>query len=97
MKPDNESDNRSTVSGPSRPEGAPANEFTAKLAATQELTAAMPYNANKALEYGEVSAAPEKGQAAEPPDPANRQHPDRRHRFRQDRRGGAATGLQCRQ
>ena len=70
MEPDNDSDNRSTVSGPSRPEGAPANEFTAKQAATQELTAAMPYNANKALEYGEVSAAPEKGQAVEPPDPA---------------------------
>ena len=29
----------------------------------------MPYNANKALEYGEVSAAPEKGQAVEPSDP----------------------------
>jgi catalase len=70
MEPDNDSDNRSTVSAPSRPEGAPANEFTAKQAATQELTATMPYNANKALEYGEVSAAPEKGQAAEPPDPA---------------------------
>ncbi|SFH28534.1 catalase [Nitrosospira sp. Nsp14] len=70
MDPVNDSDNRSTVSGPSRPEGAPANEFTAKQAATQELTAAMPYNANKALEYGEVSAAPEKGQAMEPPDPS---------------------------
>lgn len=69
MKPIKESDNRSTVGGPSRREGAPANEFTAKLAATQELTAAMPYNTNKALEYGEVSATPEKGQAVEPPDP----------------------------
>ena len=29
----------------------------------------MPYNTNKALEYGEVSATPEKGQAVEPPDP----------------------------
>jgi catalase len=70
MEPVNDADNRSTVSGPSRPEGAPANEFTAKQAATQELTAAMPFNANKSLEYGEVSAAPEKGQAVAPPDPA---------------------------
>jgi catalase len=69
MEPANETDNRSTVSGPSRQDGTPANEFTEKLAATQELAAAMPYNANKALEYGEVSAAPEKGQAVEPSDP----------------------------
>jgi catalase len=69
MEPANETDNRSTVSGPSHQDGAPANEFTAKLAAVQELAAAMPYNANKALEYGEVSAAPEKGQAVEPSDP----------------------------
>ena len=69
MEPDNDFDNRSTVSGPSRPEGAPANDFTAKLAATQELAAAMPYNVNKALEYGDVSL-PEKGQTVEPPDPA---------------------------
>ena len=69
MEPANESDNRSTVSGPSHPDGTPANEFTAKLASAQELAAAMPYNANKALEYGEVAAAPEKGQAVEPSDP----------------------------
>jgi catalase len=69
MEPANETDNRSTVSGPSQPEGTPANEFTAKLAGAQELASAMPYNANKALEYGEVSAAPEKGQAVEPSDP----------------------------
>src|SRR5215217_6582920 len=37
MEPANENDNRSTVSGPSRPDGTPANEFTEKLAATQEL------------------------------------------------------------
>ena len=71
MKPENEknADNRSTVGGPSNHEGAPANEFTAKLVATQELAAAMPYNTNKALEHGDISASPEKGQTAEIPNP----------------------------
>ncbi|SEK62665.1 catalase [Nitrosovibrio tenuis] len=63
-------DNRSTIGGPSRPEGEPANDFTAKLAAAQDLAAAMAYNANKALEYGEVSGLPEKGQTVEPPNPS---------------------------
>lgn len=66
---ENGDDNRSTIGGPAHQEGIPANEFTAKLAATQELAAGMPYNANKAAEHGEVSACPEKGQAVEPPDP----------------------------
>ncbi len=58
-------DNRSTVGGPANEEGTPANDFTAKLAATQELAAAMPYNVNKALEHGDVSGSPEKGQTVE--------------------------------
>ncbi len=33
---DSKADNRSTIGGPSRSEGEPANEFTAKLAAEQE-------------------------------------------------------------
>jgi catalase len=66
---ENGDDNRSTIGGPAHQEGTPANEFTAKLAATQELAARMPYNANKAAEHGEVSACPEKGQTMEPPDP----------------------------
>ncbi|MBA4143744.1 MAG: catalase [Nitrosospira sp.] len=69
MEKINDTDNRSTVGGPSHQEGEPANEFTAKLAATQKLAAAMPYNVNKALEYGEVSAAPEQGQTVKPSDP----------------------------
>jgi catalase len=71
MKPDDEkdADNRSTVGGPARTEGTPANKFTAKLAGTQELAAAVPYNANKALEHGDVSVSQEKGQTVEIPDP----------------------------
>src|SRR5690242_10982704 len=70
MKPDNEkdADNRSTVGGPARTDGTPANKFTAKLAATQELAAGLPYNANKALEHGDIAVCPEKGQTVEVPD-----------------------------
>lgn len=65
----NEKDNKSTIGGPADREGTPANKFTAKLAATDELTAAIPYNANKAGEHEEASADPEKGQTAAPFDP----------------------------
>ncbi|MBA3755003.1 MAG: catalase [Nitrosomonas sp.] len=72
MKPDNtEANNRSTAGGSARPEGVPPNNISAKLAATQEFAAAMPYNANKALEYGEVSASPEKGQTVDAVDPVS--------------------------
>lgn len=62
-------DNRSTIGSPAGEEGTPANDFTAKLAAAQELAAAMPYNVNKAFEHGDVSASPEKGQTVEVSDP----------------------------
>ncbi|MBA2659473.1 MAG: catalase [Nitrosospira sp.] len=62
-------DNRSTVGSPESEEGTPANDFTAKLAAAQKLAAAMPYNVNKALEHGDVSLSPEKGQTVEVSDP----------------------------
>ncbi|MEO7464028.1 MAG: catalase [Nitrosospira sp.] len=65
-----DADNRSTVGGPSRTQGAPANDFTAKLAATNELAAAMPYNANKMLEHGDASSSPPEGQTIDVPDPA---------------------------
>ena len=72
MKPDNkEANNRSTTGGSARPEGAPLNNISVKLAATQKFAAAMPYNANKALEYGEVSVSPEKGQTVEAVDPVS--------------------------
>lgn len=66
----NEQGNRATIGGPADPEGEPANEYTARLTATQELAAAMPHNANKAGEHGEASANPEKGQTASPSDPS---------------------------
>jgi catalase len=69
-KTDRKADNRSAIGGPSRSEGEPANEFTAKLAAEQSLAAAMPYNQNKALEHGEISGLPEKGQTVELADPS---------------------------
>ena len=62
-------DNRSTIGGPTDMPGTPGNDFTAKLAGTQALAAAMPYNTNKALEHGDVSASPEKGPTADVPDP----------------------------
>lgn len=68
-KKQKDADNRSTMGGPARDEGTPANDFTAKLTATQELAAAMPYNTNKMLEHGDVSASPQKGPTAEVPDP----------------------------
>ena len=71
MKTDDEKDrdNRSTIGSPAGEEGTPANDFTAKLAAAQKLAAAMPYNVNKALEHGDVSVSPEKGQTVEVSDP----------------------------
>lgn len=70
IKKQQNTDNRSTIAGPARNAGTPANDFTAKLTATQELAAAMPYNANKVLEHGDVSASPERGQTIEIPDSA---------------------------
>lgn len=71
MKTDDEKDrdNRSTIGSPAGEEGTPANDFTAKLAAAQKLAAAMPYNLNKALEHGDVSVSPGKGQTVEVSDP----------------------------
>jgi catalase len=59
----------STIGGPSHDKSIPANDFAAKLAATQELAAAMPYNVNKALEHGDVSVLPDEGQTVEVSDP----------------------------
>ncbi|MEO6825298.1 MAG: catalase, partial [Nitrosospira sp.] len=67
-KEQKKADNRSTIGAPTDMKGTPANDFTAKLAATQKLAAAMPYNVNKAVEHGDSSAAPDKGQTVEIPD-----------------------------
>ena len=58
MKTPGKTDNRSTVGGPAHQDGAPANDFTAKLAGAQELAAAMPYNTNKALEIHSPASMP---------------------------------------
>lgn len=60
---------RSTVSGPSQPDLDPSalsDTATLKLQATQELTSAMPFNANKAAEHGEASLQPPAGQVNKP-------------------------------
>ncbi len=63
---------RSTVSGPSRPGrgAAQADALTAKHAATDELAAEFPFNANKAAEHGKAARQPPPGQAAAPSTPA---------------------------
>jgi catalase len=60
----------SSVGGPADP-GGPirnADSATTRAQATQELTAAFPFNAGKAAEYGEAAQAPPEGQVAEPSD-----------------------------
>ena len=63
---------RSTVSGPARGKRrALANDAaTAKMAGTNELAAAIPFNANKPGEYGKAALRPARGTTAEAPDPS---------------------------
>src|SRR6478609_8581700 len=50
---------RSTISGPARKDRrSPADELSAKMEQTQALSAGMPFNANKASEYGKASFKP---------------------------------------
>ena len=57
---------RSTAGGPARKDNAfAADASTAKMDATQALAASMPFNANKASEYGAAAAAPKKGATTE--------------------------------
>jgi catalase len=68
---------RSTVSGPAKPvsprpsgDVLPSDALAAKFAGTEELSAGLPYNANKPSEYDPAKAvAPPAGQFAVPPDP----------------------------
>ncbi len=63
---------RSTVSGPAKGSGnlsASSDLPVAKMDAAQLLAASMPYNGNKASEYGDVAAQPPAGQTVEPPAP----------------------------
>ena len=63
---------RATVSGPARPaplQDSP-DDLTAKMAGTEALAAAIPFNANKPLEYDPAAAvAPPAGAAVTPDDP----------------------------
>jgi len=69
--PTEKTSSRSTVSGPASPSGADFGDAqTAKSEATQELAAAVPYNANKEREHGEAAYHPAAGQTVEPTDPA---------------------------
>ena len=65
---------RSTVSGPSSSDAtsqvAANDALTAKMEGTQALAAEMPYNANKAGEYGKAARVPQPGATAQPGDPA---------------------------
>jgi catalase len=62
---------RSTVSGPQRKgKNAPASDVLAeKMAATDALVAAMPFNPNKAAEHGAAALSPPRGLSAKPKSP----------------------------
>ena len=62
---------RSTVSGPARKnKGAPTSDLpTEKLAATNALVEAMPFNPNKAAEHGSAAFSPPRGATAKPKSP----------------------------
>jgi catalase len=61
---------KSTVSGSRRGTAAARGDdpAAAKMAATNDLAAAMPFNATKAAEYGEASRETPEGQSVPPPD-----------------------------
>jgi catalase len=62
---------RSTFSGPAERNGVGSelDAAAAKLAGTEAVAAAFPYNAAKATEFGSAAREPAAGQAVEPPDP----------------------------
>jgi catalase len=63
---------RATVSGPANPDArvSSRDDLTAKAAGTDALAAAMPFNANKPLEYGsDPDDAPPVGTSVKPDDP----------------------------
>ncbi len=60
---------RATVSGPSHPGGGNGDDLAEKMSATEAPAAAMPFNANKAGEYGDASAEPQPGATVAQPIP----------------------------
>ncbi len=70
-QPATKSSAKSSASGASRPSRRTSDDPAAvRHAAVQALAEAMPYNRNKALEYGDVSAVASEGPSAAPPDPS---------------------------
>ncbi|MEO6270341.1 MAG: catalase, partial [Lautropia sp.] len=64
---------RATTGGPAHPDPAAAtlsDQAARKMAATQEMVAAIPHNAHKAGEHGKASRQPQAGQTVEPTDPS---------------------------
>src|SRR6185295_763044 len=61
---------RMTTSGPSRRSSVVRDVASAKMAATELVAEAFPFNAAKPSEYGKAALAPQAGQSVEPPDPS---------------------------
>jgi len=61
---------RTTTSGPSRRSSVVRDAASAKMAATELVAEAFPFNAAKPSEYGKAALAPQAGQSVEPPDPS---------------------------
>jgi catalase len=59
---------RGTVSGPARPTKSPSDAAAKKMAGTDAMALAMPFNAAKAGEHGRAALEPAVGQAVPPPD-----------------------------
>ena len=60
---------KATVSGPTRKGGTITDAATAKIAGTEAVSGAMPYNAAKPGEFGDAAMKPPTGQSVEPPHP----------------------------
>jgi catalase len=60
---------KATVSGPTRKGSEITDAATAKIAGTEAVAAAMPFNAAKPGEFGHAAMEPPQGQSVEPPHP----------------------------
>ena len=63
-----EAADKSTVSGPTRRKAGDGDPAARKMAATEDLAAAFPFNKNKPGEFGDAARKPKAGATAEPPD-----------------------------
>src|SRR5688572_13329839 len=60
---------KATVSGPTRKGSEITDAATAKIAGTEAVAGAMPFNAAKPGEFGDAAMEPPQGQSVEPPHP----------------------------